>query len=88
MNDLYVLWPHQDESGPLHVSDVAWYEDVLFLATNTSRTLWFNLTSRDLSYVRGVDSARSIAVDWLGHRLYWSNPTKQLVSASPLSDGV
>ncbi|KAF4521972.1 hypothetical protein B566_EDAN012521 [Ephemera danica] len=74
----------KDGSGQLRVSGVAWYEDKLFLATNASRTLWFNLTSRAQGHVQGVDSAGSIAVDWLGKRLYWSNPKQQLITRGSL----
>jgi proto-oncogene tyrosine-protein kinase ROS len=67
-------------NSALYVTTVAWFEDILYLSTNSTKTMWFNSTSREHGYVAGVDSAGSIAVDWLGKRLYWSNPKQSLVN--------
>ena len=58
---------------------MAWFHDRLYLVTNASTVLWYNLTSHERGQLRDLDSVAAIAVDWLGHKLYWSNPKQQLV---------
>jgi len=65
--------------GSYHITDIAWYKDKLYLVTNTTHVYWHNLTTHDTGHLREVDSVGSIAVDWIGRKLYWSNPKQQLV---------
>lgn len=72
----------QDRNGHHHITDIAWYRDQLYLVSNTSHVHWYNLTSHTRGRLRGMESVGSIAVDWIGKKLYWSNPKQQLVSCS------
>lgn len=47
--------------------------------TNNSQVYWLNLTSRKHGRLIDVDSVGSLAVDWIGQKLYWSNLKQQLV---------
>lgn len=47
--------------------------------TNNSQVYWLNLTSRKQGRLIDVDSVGSLAVDWIGQKLYWSNLKQQLV---------
>lgn len=68
--------------GSYHITDIAWYKDKLYLVTNTTHVYWYNLTTHDTGHLREMDSVGSIAVDWIGRKLYWSNPKQQLVCIS------
>ena len=76
----YVCIPSQDLHSSFHITDIAWYRDKLYLVTNTTHVYWYNLTSHRSGHLREMDSVGSIAVDWIGKKLYWSNPKQQLVS--------
>ncbi|ERL89649.1 hypothetical protein D910_07014 [Dendroctonus ponderosae] len=54
--------------------------------TNGSNVYWFNLTSRQQGKLGDVGSVDSIAVDWIGRKLYWSNLKQQLVGSGPSDD--
>lgn len=71
---------HQSMMKNFYFMNVAWYEDQLFLVTNTSQIFWYNTTTHDYGQLMDIESVGSIAVDWIGKKLYWSNPTQQLVS--------
>uniref|UniRef100_A0A1B0CKJ2 Fibronectin type-III domain-containing protein n=1 Tax=Lutzomyia longipalpis TaxID=7200 RepID=A0A1B0CKJ2_LUTLO len=74
----------QTELGEHYVSDIAWIEDMLFFVSNSSLN-FFNRTSRTITKLGDFDYVESIAVDWIGKRLYWSNPTQQLITRSHLN---
>lgn len=65
------------------VSDIAWFENLIYLVSNNSLKI-YNRTSRELSSLGDLDSVESVAIDWIGRRLYWSNPSKQLIIRSDL----
>uniref|UniRef100_T1IRG8 receptor protein-tyrosine kinase n=1 Tax=Strigamia maritima TaxID=126957 RepID=T1IRG8_STRMM len=61
--------------------DIAWYEDLLFLNTNSTQIFVYNMTSQQRpTRMDGISSAHSLAVDWFGMKLYWSNPYQQVIS--------
>lgn len=59
--------------------DLTWYEDKIYIVTNMSQVFWYNLTSLERGHLSNIDSVDSIAVDWLGKKLYWSNLKQQVV---------
>ncbi|XP_059481438.1 proto-oncogene tyrosine-protein kinase ROS isoform X2 [Neocloeon triangulifer] len=75
----------RDLNTALFVTTVAWFKDMLYFSTNSSKTMWFNTTTKEHGLVAGVDSAGSIAIDWLGKRLYWSNPKQSLIKRCGLN---
>ncbi|KAK7868921.1 hypothetical protein R5R35_014230 [Gryllus longicercus] len=75
----------KDATGDHHITDMAWYKDLLYLVTNTTRVYWYNLTSHERGILHDLDSVGSIAVDWIGRKLYWSNPKQQLISRGNLN---
>lgn len=72
-------------AAPFHAAGLAWWRDRVYLAANTSMVYVYNLTSRELARLQHLDNVGSIAVDWVGQRLYWSNPKQQLVSGQQLA---
>ncbi|KAL1139033.1 hypothetical protein AAG570_009094 [Ranatra chinensis] len=75
----------KDIHGEQHISDITWYKDQLFLVTNSSSIYYYNLTEKRVSRIRDIDSVGSIAVDWIGKKLYWSNPKQQLITRGNLN---
>jgi len=61
------------------LDDVAWYEDCVFYVVNSTKINWLNLTSRQGSTLEDINSVQSIAIDWLGRKIYWADPSKQSV---------
>ncbi|KAG8223272.1 hypothetical protein J437_LFUL001549 [Ladona fulva] len=75
--------PH---GGNFYVQDVSWLgSDLLFLVANTTRLYWMNTTSHTWGPVGDIQYAGSVAVDWIGRRLYWSNPKQQLINRGNLN---
>ncbi|KAH1022662.1 hypothetical protein HUJ04_012034 [Dendroctonus ponderosae] len=75
---------HKDRMRNIGFNAVTWYRDQIFLVTNGSNVYWFNLTSRQQGKLGDVGSVDSIAVDWIGRKLYWSNLKQQLIIRSNL----
>lgn len=41
--------------------------------------MWFNTTSHEKGLMPNMENVGSLAVDWVGKKIYWSNPKQQLV---------
>nr|CAD7427324.1 unnamed protein product [Timema monikensis] len=75
----------KDQQGDYHYVDITWYRDKLYMVTNTTHVHWYNLTTHVSGQLRDVDSVGSIAVDWIGRKLYWSNDKQQLITRCNLN---
>nr|CAD7258653.1 unnamed protein product [Timema shepardi] len=75
----------KDQQGDYHYVDITWYRDKLYMVTNTTHVHWYNLTTHMSGQLRDVDSVGSIAVDWIGRKLYWSNDKQQLITRCNLN---
>lgn len=62
------------------MNDFAWYEDCVYYVVNSSSINWLNLTSRQGGTLEDINSVQSIAIDWLGHKIYWADPSTQWVN--------
>lgn len=71
---------HQSEKIELPYRDIAWFDNQIYLISNDSNVYWYNISTEDKGQIFNVNSVESIAVDWIGAKLYWSNPTQHLVS--------
>ncbi|XP_050056431.1 proto-oncogene tyrosine-protein kinase ROS isoform X5 [Aphis gossypii] len=69
------------------LNDVAWYEDCVFYVVNSSKINWLNLTSRQGNTLEDINSVQSIAIDWLGRKIYWADPSKQSILRENLFGG-
>lgn len=63
-----------------YITDISWFRDQLFLVTNQSNVLCYNISSGQSDWIPNLDNVGSLAVDWIGKKLYWSSPKQQLVS--------
>ncbi|XP_031333150.1 proto-oncogene tyrosine-protein kinase ROS isoform X2 [Photinus pyralis] len=62
-----------------HIIDIAWHNDCIYVVTNNSQIFWHNLKTHKGGQLVDIESVSSIAVDWIGKKLYWSNPKQQLI---------
>lgn len=51
----------------------------MYYVVNSSEISWLNLTSRQGGTLEGINSVQSIAIDWLGRKIYWADLSKQSV---------
>lgn len=72
----------KEELGDSLVTDITWFENILYIVTNTTLKI-YNRT--DNALLGELESVSGVAVDWIGRRLYWSNPTQQLVNRGRLN---
>lgn len=69
--------------GNQNISDIAWFEDMVYFVSNFTLR-FYNRTSGYSGQLLSLDSVQSIAVDWIGRRLYWFNTLTQLLIRSNL----
>ncbi|XP_045468365.1 proto-oncogene tyrosine-protein kinase ROS isoform X2 [Harmonia axyridis] len=68
---------HANEMKHFFIADIAWYKQNIYLVTNNSQVYWYNTSSNELKKL--IDSVGSIGIDWIGKKLYWSNPKQQMM---------
>lgn len=66
-----------------NISDIAWFEDMVYFVSN-STLQFYNRTNYVFGRVGELESVQSIAVDWIGRRLYWYNTLNQYITRSNL----
>ncbi|CAG9787793.1 unnamed protein product [Diatraea saccharalis] len=71
---------HRAHLKNFDITDIAWYRDKLYLVTNQSTVMWYNTTSNMIGMMPNMDNVGSLAVDWVGKKIYWSNPKQQLIT--------
>ncbi|KAL0880126.1 hypothetical protein ABMA27_002609 [Loxostege sticticalis] len=78
---------HGGHLKDLHITDISWYRDKLYLVTNASTVIWYNTTSHEKGLMANMDNVGSLAVDWVGKKIYWSNPKQQLITRGNFDGG-
>lgn len=73
----------KEELGDVIITDVTWFEDLLYIVANATIRV-YNRTSGLMNKFEKFDNVGGIAVDWIGRRLYWSNPSQQIIQHSQL----
>ncbi|XP_072932674.1 proto-oncogene tyrosine-protein kinase ROS [Epargyreus clarus] len=71
---------HRAHLKKFYITDISWYRDKLYLVTNASTVLWYNTTSHAMDLMSNMENVGSLAVDWVGKKIYWSNPKQQLIT--------
>ncbi|XP_068617317.1 proto-oncogene tyrosine-protein kinase ROS [Battus philenor] len=71
---------HRAHLKNFYITDISWYRDKLYLVTNASTVMWYNTTSHEKGLMTNMDNVGSLAVDWVGKKIYWSNPKQQLIT--------
>jgi proto-oncogene tyrosine-protein kinase ROS len=70
---------HKSRMKNFYFIDMTWYKEQIYLVTNDSHVYWYNTKTHNQGQLIDIDSVGSIAVDWIGMKLYWSNPKRQMV---------
>ncbi|KAM3965054.1 LOW QUALITY PROTEIN: receptor protein-tyrosine kinase sevenless [Aphomia sociella] len=78
---------HRAHLKNFHITDISWYRDKLYLVTNASTVMWYNTTSHEKGLMSNMDNVGSLAVDWVGKKIYWSNPKQQLITRGNFDGG-
>ncbi|XP_063891749.1 proto-oncogene tyrosine-protein kinase ROS isoform X1 [Helicoverpa armigera] len=78
---------HKEILRKFQITDISWYRDKLYLVTNASTVIWFNTTTFETGLMSNMENVGSLAVDWVGKKLYWSNPKQQLITRGNLDGG-
>lgn len=73
----------QQKLNTCNISNLEWFEDVIFYVCSNS-LYSFNRTANTTEKVNVKDSVQAIAVDWIGRRLYWFNPSHQVITRGNL----
>ncbi|XP_076317469.1 proto-oncogene tyrosine-protein kinase ROS-like isoform X2 [Tachypleus tridentatus] len=69
--------------GDNFITDISWYNGLVFLNTNNSWVFMYNVSETEsLIHLQNVTNAASITIDWLAPKLYWSSPHQQMISRS------
>ncbi|XP_011494388.1 PREDICTED: proto-oncogene tyrosine-protein kinase ROS [Ceratosolen solmsi marchali] len=71
-----------DEGNSFIISDICWYEDLLFLVGNNSKLYQYNTTSQRNIIVKFAHAISNVAVEWITKKLYWSDAKKQAILRS------
>ncbi|XP_058444154.1 protein sevenless isoform X2 [Malaya genurostris] len=65
------------------VTDITWFESVLYVVSN-STLMFYNQSEGQISKLRELESVECVTVDWIGRRLYFYNPSQQMIMRSSL----
>ncbi|XP_039452249.1 proto-oncogene tyrosine-protein kinase ROS isoform X4 [Culex pipiens pallens] len=65
------------------VTDIAWFESILYVVSNSS-LVFYNQSESGIGKVRELESVECVTVDWIGRRLYYYNPSQQMIMRSSL----
>lgn len=82
---IQVLVPKIEMASP-NITGIAWYEDVIYYISNYT-LFYLNRTTGLIGKLSGSESVQSIAVDWIGKRLYWFNPLHSVINRGNLQGG-
>ncbi|XP_055642898.1 proto-oncogene tyrosine-protein kinase ROS isoform X2 [Toxorhynchites rutilus septentrionalis] len=65
------------------VTDLAWFESILYVVSN-STLMFYNQSEGQISKLRELESVECVTIDWIGRRLYFYNPSQQMIMRSSL----
>ncbi|XP_013070385.2 proto-oncogene tyrosine-protein kinase ROS-like isoform X4 [Biomphalaria glabrata] len=54
-------------------TDIAWFENIAFWVTQEGQLTFYNQTSEEKRQLLKVEKAYSVAYDWLGKKVFWSD---------------
>ncbi|XP_029733314.1 proto-oncogene tyrosine-protein kinase ROS isoform X3 [Aedes albopictus] len=65
------------------VTDIGWFENILYVVSS-STLMFYNQSEGGVTKLREMESVECVAVDWIGRRLYYYNPSQQMIMRSSL----
>ncbi|XP_035904405.1 protein sevenless isoform X2 [Anopheles stephensi] len=80
------LIPRSSELDGAAVTSLAWHARILYVVSNSTLRLYREPTAPggEWTKLRELESVECVAIDWIGERLYYSNPAQQLIVRSGL----
>ncbi|RWS08705.1 Proto-oncogene tyrosine-protein kinase ROS-like protein [Dinothrombium tinctorium] len=66
------------------IKAITWYKDSVLFVANNSNIFVYNTTSYNHFQLPNTNPIKSIAIDWITPKLYWSNPMNHMISRSNL----
>uniref|UniRef100_A0A182K9Q9 Tyrosine-protein kinase receptor n=1 Tax=Anopheles christyi TaxID=43041 RepID=A0A182K9Q9_9DIPT len=80
------LIPRSPELDGAAVTSLAWHARTLYVVSNSTLRLYRepDAYGGEWTKVRELESVECVAIDWIGERLYYSNPAQQLIVRSGL----
>ncbi|CAL1296241.1 unnamed protein product [Larinioides sclopetarius] len=72
---------HKINLNNAHITDIASYDKLIFINTNTSFVYVYNTLQSSITRLANI-TANSIAVDWYAPKLYYSSAANQMISRS------
>ncbi|XP_059177002.1 proto-oncogene tyrosine-protein kinase ROS-like isoform X2 [Physella acuta] len=65
--------------------DIIWYNDIILWVTDKGNLSFYNQTSKQKRSVKDSITAFCTAYDWLGNKVYWSDPRQIAIYRSDLN---
>uniref|UniRef100_A0A182SVI8 Tyrosine-protein kinase receptor n=1 Tax=Anopheles maculatus TaxID=74869 RepID=A0A182SVI8_9DIPT len=80
------LIPGSSELDGVAVTSLAWHARILYVVSNSTLRLYREPSTPggEWTKLRELESVECVAIDWIGERLYYSNPAQQLIVRSGL----
>lgn len=83
-DNIHTLIPQQ-QLDSCNITSLEWFADLLYFVCNQS-LYSFNRTTNVTQKMDVEGAVQTIAVDWIGRRLYWFNPSHQVITRGSLSN--
>ncbi|XP_055602255.1 proto-oncogene tyrosine-protein kinase ROS isoform X2 [Uranotaenia lowii] len=65
------------------ITDITWFESILYVVGNSTLILYSHVDGK-VAYLKELESVECVTVDWIGRRLYFYNPSQQMIMRSNL----
>uniref|UniRef100_A0A182MQB4 Tyrosine-protein kinase receptor n=1 Tax=Anopheles culicifacies TaxID=139723 RepID=A0A182MQB4_9DIPT len=80
------LIPRSAELDGATVTSLAWHARILYIVSNSTLRLYREPSTAggEWTKLRELESVECVAIDWIGERMYYSNPAQQLIVRSGL----
>lgn len=63
-----------------YITDLSWSDNKIFWVSSLNKVSVYDRILGQQREVEHISDATSVAYDWLGQKLYWSNPVQNVVS--------
>ena len=84
----HLNWSTQTTSNIVYffiLTDLTWVEDKILWVSSRNKVYIYDRTKNKREEVSHIHEATSVAYDWLGQKLYWSNPSYSMVGQVTLN---
>lgn len=73
----------KNDIGRQNITDIAWFQDIIyFICNNTLK--YYNFTNGHIGQLDTFGSIQNMAIDWIGKRIYWFDPSHQIINRANL----